>query len=99
MTNIVEKQLKDDREWLMQRPEFLRFLYFEILSGADIYSRTREEPNVLYLEGRRSLGLDILSRCSAETGAPHDVIAAAIEAGMKITQGANNDRANHRDPS
>lgn len=97
MTSIIERQLKEDRDWLMQRPEFWRFVYFEILSASGIYQRTREEPNVLFLEGRRSLGLDILGRLSADNGAPHDAIAMAIEAGMKLTQGAGNDRRNPRD--
>lgn len=97
MTSIVERQIKEDRDWLMQQPEFLRFVYFEILSASGIYDRTREEPNVLRLEGRRSLGLDILGRLSAENGAPHDVIAQAIEAGMKLTQGARHERTDPRD--
>ena len=96
MTSIVERQLKEDRDWLMQQPEFLRFVYFEILSASGIYDRTREEPNVLRLEGRRSLGLDILGRLSVENGAPHDVIAQAIEAGMKLTQGARYERSDPR---
>lgn len=98
MSDLIERQLKDDREQLMQRPDFWRFIYFEILSPSGIYSRTREEPNVLFLEGRRSLGLDILGRLSAMKGAPEDAIAQAIEAGMKLTQGANeNGRRNHPD--
>jgi hypothetical protein len=99
VTSIIERQLKEDRDWLMQQPEFRRFVYFEILSASGIYDRTREEPNVLRLEGRRSLGLDILGRLSAERGAPHDVIAQVIEAGMKLTQGASNERSDPRDES
>lgn len=98
MSDMIERQLRDDREQLMQRPEFWRFVYFEILSPSGIYQRTREEPNVLFLEGRRSLGLEILGRLSAMKGAPEDVIAMAIEAGMKLTQGANeNGRRTPRD--
>lgn len=98
MSDIIERQRKDDIEQLMQRPEFWRFVYFEILSPSGIYSRTREEPNVLFYEGRRSLGLDILGRLSAMKGAPEDAIVKAIEAGMKLTQGANeNGRRNPRD--
>lgn len=90
--DMIEHQLKEDRDWLLTRPEFMRFVYFEILSGCGIYQRTREEPHVLYLEGRRSLGLDILSRLSPSKGEPHDIIAAAIESGMKLTQGASDVR-------
>lgn len=97
MTNILERQLQEDREWLLAQPEFRRFIYFEILLACGIYSRTREEANVLHLEGRRSLGLDILGQFSADSSAPHDIIALAIEAGMKITQGAKNERSDPRD--
>lgn len=90
--DMLERQLAEDRNWLLSRPEFMRFVYFEILSGCGIYQRTREEPNVLYYEGRRSLGLDILSRLSPLKGEPHDVIADAIAAGMKLTQGAQDER-------
>lgn len=96
MKDMVERQLADDRNWLLQRPEFLRFVYFEILSGCGIYQRTREEPNVLFLEGKRSLGLEILGRLSSEKGAPNDIIALAIEAGMKLTQGTQDERSNTR---
>lgn len=92
MNDMIERQLKEDRDWLLSRPEFMRFVYFEILSGCGIYQRTREEPNVLYLEGRRSLGLDILSRLSPSKGEPHDIIASAIDAGTKLTQGATDGR-------
>lgn len=98
MRDVIERQLKDDREQLMLRPEFWRFVYFEILSPAGIYRRTREEPNVLFLEGRRSLGLEILGRLSAMKGAPEDAIARAIQAGMKLTQGDyGNDRRDNPD--
>jgi hypothetical protein len=87
MSDLIERQLREDYEFLKSRPEFWRFVYFEILSASGIYSRTREEPNVLHLEGRRSLGLDILGRLSAMKGAPEDAVVKAIEAGMKLTQG------------
>jgi hypothetical protein len=96
--DMIERQLAEDRNWLLTRPEFMRFVYFEILSGCGIYQRTREEPNVLYLEGRRSLGLDILSRLSPLKGEPHDIIAAAIESGMKLTQGATDERRSNPRP-
>lgn len=93
--DMIERQLAEDRNWLLSRPEFMRFIYFEILSGSGIYQRTREEPSVLYLEGRRSLGLDILGRLSPEKGEPHAIIAQAIEAGMKLTQGATHERSSY----
>lgn len=85
-----DKLRKDDREWLMQQPQFRRHL-FEILSASGIYRITREEPNVLLLEGKRSLGLEILGWFSAETAEPLDVIATAIDARMIFSKGAKRD--------
>lgn len=86
-------QLKDiqraEREMLMELPEFRRCL-FEIYSAAGITRTTREEPNVLRLEGKRSLGLEILGWFSAEAE-PHDVIALAIAARNSTLKGARRD--------
>lgn len=84
-----EKLWREDRDWLLKQPQFQRLL-FEIYSAAGICRVTREEPNVLHLEGKRSLGLEILGWFSAEAE-PHDIIAKAIEARMIFKQGAKRD--------
>ena len=85
-----EKLRKEDRAWLMEQPQFKRAL-FEIYSAAAICRVTREEQQSLFLEGKRSLGLEILGWFSAEAE-PHDVIAIAIEARKVFSKGASNDR-------
>lgn len=79
----------EDREHLFKQPQFLRHL-FEIYSASAISRTTREEPNVLHLEGKRSLGLEILGWFSAEAE-PHDVIAQSIAARIIFTKGAKRD--------
>ena len=74
-----DKLQREDREWLMKQPQFRRHL-FEIYSAAGITRFTREEPSVLFFEGKRSLGLEILGWFSATPAEPHDAIASAIEA-------------------
>lgn len=86
------KLRKEDRAWLFEQPQFRRHL-FEILSASGIYRVTREEPDVLHLEGKRSLGLEILGWFSAETAEPHDVIASVIQARVTFSKGANRDRS------
>lgn len=78
---------------MIAQPQFLRHL-FEIYESCGISRTTREEPNVLHLEGKRSLGLEILGWFSAEAE-PHDVIASIIAARIIFTKGAK--RAD-RDP-
>lgn len=90
---IDDKIRKDDRAWLKEQPQFQRLL-FEILLEAGIYRVTREEQQRLFLEGRRSLGLEILGWFSADKAEPHDAIALAIAAGTKL-KGAKHD---NRDP-
>lgn len=89
-----EKLRKEDREWLIERPQFKRLL-FEILSEAGINRVTRDEQQRLFYEGRRSLGLEILGWFSSEKEEPFDVIASAIGSRMIFTKGASNDRRNH----
>jgi hypothetical protein len=51
---------RDDIRLLMERPEFRRFC-FRILESSGIYASTYgAEVAVLFAEGRRSLGLEIL---------------------------------------
>lgn len=89
-----DKFRKEDRDWLMQQPQFRRHL-FEFLSASGIYRTTHEEHQRLFLEGKRSLGLEILGWFSAETAEPIDVIQAAIEARVNF-KGAKRD--DDRDP-
>ena len=91
--NARDKLLAEDREWLMQQPQFQRHL-FEFQSAAGIYASTREEQHALYMEGKRSLGLEILGWFTAEKAEPYDVIATVLEAGMQISKGATNDHRN-----
>lgn len=85
------KLQKEDRAWLMEQPQFRRHL-FEIQSAAGIYRVTREEQQALFLEGKRSLGLEILGWFSAEAE-PHDVIASAAAARINFSKGAQRDRS------
>jgi hypothetical protein len=81
-----------DRDELLRHPAFKRLL-FEIYRASGITSITREEQARLFLEGKRSLGLDILGWFSATPAEPDDVIALAIEAGKQNTpqKGAKHD--------
>lgn len=88
-----QKLSREDREWLIEQPQFKRHL-FEIYSAAAISRITREEQHALFLEGKRSLGLEILGWFSAEAE-PHDVIAKCISARMIFSKGAKRD---DRDP-
>lgn len=55
-------QDKADREYLMSLPAFRRFLSLHAIQSAGIFSATANgsDGRNLYLEGRRSLGLDML---------------------------------------
>lgn len=90
-----DRLLAEDREWLMRQDQFLRFL-FELYSAAGITRISREEQQRLFLEGKRSLGLEILGWFSAEAAEPNDVIASIIAAKAELTppKGAKHD---HRD--
>lgn len=92
-----EKLRREDLAWLWEQPQFRRFL-FEFYSAAGIVRFTREEQHALFLEGKRSLGLEILGWFSAEAE-PHDVIASTITARMHFKQGARrDDRSDESDP-
>lgn len=84
-----EKLRREDREHLAKQPQFWRHL-FEIYNAAAISRATREEQHALFIEGKRSLGLEILSWFSAEAE-PHDAIASAIEARITFSKGAKRD--------
>lgn len=86
-----DKLREEDRAWLMQQPQFRRHL-FEIFRSAGITRLTREEQQLLFLTGKRSLGLEILGWFSATPAEPHDVIATVIAAGTELTpRGAKHD--------
>lgn len=63
------KQNKSDMEFLLQRPEFARFL-FRVIQTSGIFSVTTDgaEAVTFRAEGRRQLGLEILDM--AEEGQP-----------------------------
>lgn len=86
-----QKLREEDRAWLMEQPQFCRHL-FDCLVAAAITRTTREEQHALFLEGKRSLGLEILGWFSAEAE-PHDVIASATAARMIFSKGAKRDRS------
>lgn len=91
-----QKLIASDREHLVKQPQFQRHL-FEIYSAAGITRATREEQHALFLEGKRSLGLEILGWFSAEAE-PHDAIASAIEARITFSKGAKRDRSDDPEP-
>ncbi len=76
---------REDRDHLWSQPQFKRFL-FELLDLAAITRTTREEQHALFLEGKRSLGLEILGWFSAEVE-PHDVIASVISSRIIFSKG------------
>jgi hypothetical protein len=84
-----DKLRAEDREWLMKQPQFQRHL-FEILEASAIFRPTREEQHALFLEGKRSLGLEILGWFDP-SGEPHDVIATVISARIIFSKGATRD--------
>lgn len=92
--NPADKLKKEDREWLMEQPQFRRHL-FDCLEASAIFSVTREEQQALFLEGKRSLGLEILGWFSAEAE-PFDVITSANAARITFSKGAKHD---DRDPA
>ena len=70
MAGVNTKQFKQDMETLLQRPEFLRFL-FELIQISGVLSATTDGSvgrDLAYSEGRRNLGLEILDL--VETGQP-----------------------------
>lgn len=92
MTSDEKRQIQDDREQLWALPAFKRFL-FEFYNTAAISRSTREEQHALFLEGKRSLGLEILGWFSAEAE-PHDVIASVILSRMNFSKGTKRDDRN-----
>lgn len=91
-----EKIRREDRDWLMEQPQFKRHL-FEIYSASGITRATREEQHALHMEGKRSLGLEIMGWFSAEAE-PHDIIAMSINARMNFSKGAKRDRSDDPEP-
>ncbi len=87
-----EKLRREDREHLIKQPQFQRHL-FEIIASAHIMSATHEEQRALFLEGKRSLGLEILGWFTAEAE-PHDVISTAINSRILFSKGTKRDDRN-----
>ena len=59
---MSDRQQKQDMETLLQRPEFIRFL-FELIQRSGLFSATTDGSvgrDLAYFEGRRNLGLEIL---------------------------------------
>jgi len=80
-----------DRDWLLQQPAFRRVI-FELYRASGITRFTRDEQQRLFLEGKRSLGLEIFGWLSATPAEPDDIIALAIAAGKEIPpKGARHD--------
>jgi hypothetical protein len=70
MSDATDKRDRDDMAFLVRRPEFKRYL-FRVIQKAGIFQRTAngtDERNLQFLEGRRSLGLELLDM--AEQGQP-----------------------------
>ena len=90
-----EKLRREDFEHLWAQSQFKRFL-FEFYNTAAISRSTREEQHALFLEGKRSLGLEILGWFSAEAE-PHDVIASVISSRITFSKGTKRDDRNPDD--
>ena len=88
---------REDREWLIQQPQFQRTL-FEIYRQSGITRFTRDEHQSLFQEGKRSLGLEILGWFSATPAEPDDVIASVIAAKNQVTPPKGARKHDDRDP-
>lgn len=91
MTISIEQKVRDDdHAKLYAQPAFRRFL-LDVADQSGIARTTREEQQSLHLEGKRSLGLEILSMFADDRG-PFGVIADGLEAQNSFTsKGPNND--------
>lgn len=81
---IEDKIRGDDRKRLMKQPEFHRFL-FDIIEASAIARTSREEQQSLHMEGKRSLGLEILGWFS-DGADPFDAMQIALEARKQFTR-------------
>ncbi len=84
MASVEQKVRADDRAWLVKQPQFQRFL-LDITEASGISRTTHEEPNALRMEGKRSLGLDILG-WFAEDGDPLSAMCEAKQAWRQFTR-------------
>lgn len=82
--SIEQKVRADDRKWLIEQPQFRRFL-FDTIEASAITRISREAQQSLLLEGKRALELEMLAWFSEEA-TPYDVIALAIEASKQFTR-------------
>ncbi|ODP39263.1 hypothetical protein [Sphingomonas turrisvirgatae] len=72
---MSDKQRRQDMEFLVKRPEFLRFLFRSIQMAGVLDQTTRatngsDGRDLAFVEGRRSLGFDILREADAGQPAP-----------------------------
>lgn len=63
-----DKQIREDAQFLIERPEFRRFLFSAIQISGFFSAANGSDPVTSFAEGRRSLVLDILAM--VETGQP-----------------------------
>ena len=81
--DIAELQRKQDLRALMSLPEFKRYLYDVIdrqagvFSGSANFSHPHPEQVVFFNEGRRSLGIELMS--AAQSVAPESYAAMVLE--------------------
>lgn len=69
----TDKQARSDMAFLLNRPEFRRFM-LPVIQEARIFQSTTDGSdgrNLAFDEGRRSLGLDILAICERGQPAQH----------------------------
>ena len=84
MAGSIEQKVRgDDWKDLYAQPAFRRFL-LDVAKQSGIDRTTREEQQSLHLEGKRSLGLEILSMFADDRG-PFGVIADGLEAQNSFT--------------
>lgn len=89
MTTSIEQRVREqDHKDLLAQPAFRRFL-LDVAKQSGIDVSTREEQHSLLLEGKRSLGLEILSWFADGRGA-FGVIADGLEAQNSFTQKGTN---------
>lgn len=95
-----EMQQESDTLALMQDERFHRFL-FTILSECGMFSGSfHSEDGVLHFgEGRRSLGLDILSTVAEVVGGKERALALILQAEMKTQEEVTHDNRDYDDRS
>ena len=98
---------REDAEYLIGRPEFRRFLFIAIQSAGLLHHHTSADGrlgrDLSYLEGRRSLGLDLLQMTDAGQPEPLRTPTAIATLDAAIREAMNppapKDRKRERNPS